>query len=665
MSRSIDQRIVEMQFDNAQFERGIEQSVNSLNNLDKTIDNLGRGNDSNVFDRLGNIFTGIDSKFGNTAAALTNAMSSQLSSAATQIEYRFSALQVAMVQIISNLTNQLYSFVNNAVHTVTSKIVQGGINRAMNIENAHFMLQGLIDDENEVQAIMQDAKDSVDGTAYAYDSAAKAASQFAATGMRSGKEMQTALKGITGIAATTNSAYDDISRIFTTVAGNGRLMGDQLLQLSSRGLNVAASLSKYFKDVSNGSVEASDKVSKSVKSLVKKYGSNEAAIRDMVSKGKISFDIFSEAMGTTFGEHAKKANETFTGALSNIGAALARTGEMFVAPLIEQNGVLVKLFNAIRVKVNEVNAALKPFATMVTDKAKKIIDDITKWVEDINLDSIVEKIKKVWEIAKVVYSGLSNIFKGLQTIINPITIAIRDVWRSLSIGSEVVLDAAKSFEEYTKALKLNYAEQSKLIASVKSVLSTIKKLIDFLIARFNELEPILSEIWRGLKLGITIIGQVISEIWKWITSIKGMDVSFASNSEKLKKWVDNLEEAVKEGHIVSKTFDKIKESLSRTFDGLGDKLSEIWEKIKDFFEKFKEALKVGFSKISFSGFLNALSQLAGGIAYFFANTVIPNIPKLGSMIISGIHKLGEELNNFIKSAGYRDLKAFLESFDAI
>ena len=51
--------------------------------------------------------------------------------------------------------------------------------------------------------------------------------------------------------------------------------------------------------------------------------------------------MFTEAMNDAFGDHAKKANETFTGAMSNVKAALARIGAEFVSPLVNQNGVLV------------------------------------------------------------------------------------------------------------------------------------------------------------------------------------------------------------------------------------------------------------------------------------------------------------------------------------
>ena len=69
----------------------------------------------------------------------------------------------------------------------------------------------------------------------------------------------------------TNSEYEAISPIFTTVAGQGKLMTTQLRQLESRGLNAAAVLAESM-------------------------GTTEAAVRDMVTKGQIDFNTFAEAM---------------------------------------------------------------------------------------------------------------------------------------------------------------------------------------------------------------------------------------------------------------------------------------------------------------------------------------------------------------------------------
>ena len=37
MSTTVDNKVVEMRFDNKQFEQGINQSINSLNNLKSTL----------------------------------------------------------------------------------------------------------------------------------------------------------------------------------------------------------------------------------------------------------------------------------------------------------------------------------------------------------------------------------------------------------------------------------------------------------------------------------------------------------------------------------------------------------------------------------------------------------------------------------------------------
>lgn len=323
MSQTVDNRIVEMRFDNKQFEAGAKQTMGTLGKLKEAL----------KLPETGKALEGLDK-------ASKSIKLDGISAGIEALERRFSTLGIVGMRVIENITDGLMNKVSAAVNFVSDVIVSGGIKRAMNIENAHFQLQALLKDEARVQAVMADAMESVDGTAYAYDEAAKAAAQFSTSGIQAGDDMLGALKGITGVAAMTNSSFEDISRIFTTVAGNGRLMGDQLLQLSGRGLNAASTLADYFREVRG------------------EAGMTEAAIREMVSGGKISFKDFSDAMTWAFGDSAKRANETFTGAMSNMKSALARIGAGFISPLVEQNGEIVKLFNALRIKINDVKSAL-------------------------------------------------------------------------------------------------------------------------------------------------------------------------------------------------------------------------------------------------------------------------------------------------------------------
>lgn len=335
--REIDERVVEMRFDNKQFESGVKQTLSTLDKLKMA---LNLPNSSKAMENLDR--------------AARNVNLDGIASGVAALEKRFSTMGIVGMRVIENLTDSFMNFASKGVNFVTDSIVSGGIKRAMNIENAHFSLQALLKDEAKVQAIMDNAMESVDGTAYAYDEAAKAAASFAASGVKAGDEMLGALKAIAGTAAMTNSDYQSMSMIFTTVAGQGRLMGDQLLQLSSRGMNAAATLADYLREVEG------------------QANITEAEVRDMVSDGEISFNRFAAAMQWAFGESAERANETFTGSLSNVKSALARIGAGFISPLVEQNGELIQLFNALRLKINDVKGAL------VFDEQKSAISGLTK-----------------------------------------------------------------------------------------------------------------------------------------------------------------------------------------------------------------------------------------------------------------------------------------------
>lgn len=371
MSKTVDERVVEMRFDNSQFESNVKTSMNTLERLKASM----------KFDKAAESLKGIDKaaknvKFDGLVASVSN------------IESRFSILGIAGKRAIENITDSMMNFAKKTTSFLTSGVINGGITRAMNLENAHFQLQGLLKDEQAVAAVMQNVNDAVDGTAYSLDAAAKVASQLAASGMRAGDQMFSSLRAVAGVAAMTNSSYEDIGRIFTQVAGQGRLMGQDLLQLSSRGMNAAATIGEYLHK-------------------------SEAEVRDMVSKGQISFEIFANAMDSAFGEHAKKANETFTGAMSNVKASLARIGAEFISPIIVQNGPLVQFFNTLRERINEVKSSIGPLADVFTTAVNRMLTKLTDFLSKLDMTKPFEKFKGLnskWDefSAKIKEAGVST-----------------------------------------------------------------------------------------------------------------------------------------------------------------------------------------------------------------------------------------------------------------
>ena len=371
MSKTVDERVVEMRFDNKDFESNVKTSMNTLERLKASM----------KFDKAAESLKDIDK-------AARSVSFESMATSVSNLENRFSILGIAGKRAIENITDSVMNFGKKTLSFLTSGITSGGLTRAMNLENAHFQLQGLLKDEQAVAAVMEDVNYAVDGTAYSLDAAAKVASQLAASGMRAGDAMKHSLRGVAGVAAMTNSSYEDIGRIFTQVAGQGRLMGQDLLQLSSRGMNAAATIADYLHIT-------------------------ESEVRDMVSKGQISFEIFSNAMDEAFGEHAKKANETFTGAMSNIKASLARIGAEFVSPLIVQNGPLVQLLNTIRERINEVKASIGPLAEVFTGFINESLTGLNKVLQKMDWSKPFEKFKGLnskWDefIGKVNEAGVST-----------------------------------------------------------------------------------------------------------------------------------------------------------------------------------------------------------------------------------------------------------------
>lgn len=362
MANTIDERVVVLKFDNGQFEDATKTSMTTLEKLKQSL-KMDKANDG----------------FANLSKSVKSFSLGGISTAIETINKRFSTMGIAGMTVISNLTTAAMGMAKKIVTAIPSQVIHGGWTRALNIENAKFQIEGL---GKTWEEFADDINYAVADTAYGLDAAAMACSQLAASGVEAGDDMKAALRGISGVAAMTNSSYEDISRVFTTVAGNGRVMGDQLLQLSSRGLNAAAKMADAFNE------------------LGWTAGATEQDIREMVKHGEIDFYSFATAMDYAFGEHAKEANKTFTGALSNVKAALSKIGaDVAEVQLFNLRNIL----NEVRIGFNAARYALQPFIIALNKVSIAASGPVVKGLQLINkaLEPFAERGKKLkadWDV---------------------------------------------------------------------------------------------------------------------------------------------------------------------------------------------------------------------------------------------------------------------------
>lgn len=412
---SIEDRIVRMRFDNDDFERRIGKTMSSLDRLKEKLQ-----------------FKDSSAGIKKMQAGFDSFTFTPLLKGIEAIEHRFSAVGIAGATLVQDLTRSAINAAKSLEQATIGQIKSGGWNRAMNIANAQFQIEGLGYSWSKVEkAVSYGVKD----TAYGLDAAASAASQLAASGVDFEKTIKTvngqdltqmhrSLRAISGVAAMTNSSYEDISRIFTKVAGNGRLMGDELLSLSSRGMNAAATLGKAL-------------------------GKTEAEIRDMVSKGKIDFKTFADAMDDAFGDHAKEANKTFTGSLSNMKAALSRIGAIFATPVIDKTNTffiaLTERIDEVKKKLSDIDEKNPGFATHFAEAWQAGVTMFSKLVKAIDLswfDKLVEKADSACVKIKGLFDALTSMIKDDVKEETKEVNAVNDATKSLVVSAEEA-EAAK------------------------------------------------------------------------------------------------------------------------------------------------------------------------------------------------------------------------------
>lgn len=401
MSDVIDTTVVKLGFDNKEFINNVNLSIMAVDAL----------KDSLTFD---------SKSFDSLSKAANNIDLSTISSGVEALSERFSTFGIVGMTAIQRITNAVIDLGGKFAGLLAKpwkQILTGGWSRASNIGQAKFQLEGLFGKTEEgiaklnmtmmatgeqVAQLAQQAQGysedmivamnaadyAVADTAYGLDSAAKAASVLATSGVdvlhfsedlkdangQMRTEMQVALRSISGVAAMANTSYDEIAHVFERISGNSRVMAIDLQSLSARGLNAAATLRDYLNEIG---VTAN---------------ATEKDIRDMVSNGEIDFMTFAKAMDSAYGDHAKDANNTFSGAFSNMKFALSKIGADFITPIRNK---MVPLFNDIRISINQVRKALnfkmkfpgleeeislvELFTRIITNLTAKAHDLFTMW----------------------------------------------------------------------------------------------------------------------------------------------------------------------------------------------------------------------------------------------------------------------------------------------
>lgn len=607
MSNEVDKRIIEMEFKNDQFEKEAAKTLQTLQEL-KT--------------KLNNNFSTKGAEELNKAIKSVDV--SPIAQGIETVQLKFSALQIAGKRVIENIVDAAMSAVSKITSKLTGVINQikvGGANRAQNIENAKFMLSGL---GIEWKDIVDDINYGVQDTAYGLDAAAKVASQLVASNVSLGKDMQASLRGVSGVAAMTNSTYEEIGHIFTSVAGQGKLMTMQLQQFSLRGLNVAADLAKAM-------------------------NTTEAAIREMVTKGQIDFMTFARAMDELYGEHAKEANNTFNGALSNTKAALSRLGADIQSQKFESFRIILL---EVTKQLKELKKAFKPAEDAIISMMEAVGKLVANFVKSINIKAIVDKItpaiKKVADYVR----------------------DFADAWRALR-EEKTPFD---NIADYVKKLRGGMEDTKEATDEVVDSLEKLAKASDDDLKRYSQNAW---DIWNWGKYGngqdrVNALGDDYELTQAYVDKM----IELGWDEAKMTEYLTEQREKMAKQQARAETVNRLKNTVSKVltiFTNLRTVLHNITGSIVNILGATFSGLSEAISGKG-SGFLDALIFLTGKLSDFTTKIAItkeraekikPVAKAIGDVIVAigkGIYTCIKYLIQFLEAAGKNKVgKAIFEA----
>ena len=546
---SVDKRVVQMDFQNAQFQKGVSETLGSLKSLTEEINNT------------------------------TGAKLDGLTSSVDNVSSKFSGLNVIAGTALAKLTSEAMDAGLNIAKSLWDPIVEGGKKRALNIEQAKFQFKAL---GMDVDATMKSASNAVSGTAYSLDEAAKMASIFGTSGVSAGGEMEEALKAVAGTAAMSGAQFMEVGDIFADVYGKGKAQAEDFNRLAARGVG--------GKDV-----------------VAKFLGITQEEVGELAAKGQISAKQFSDAFSQAFGASAQKANETYTGSLSNMHAALARVGELFYtkkfAAQIPVNNQLAATIGAIKnalVPVSELYGRFVGYKADSMVAGLKVVENVVNALRDPFHDII---------------TSLSNVDKAVKAVLAPIKDAIVDTF----FGGDMDF------------------KNSPIIKGIHSFTGLLVKLSEKLIIS-GETQEKVGKITKGILAPFKAFGTVVSDIAKvigggFVTGFKMISQMFTAAAKGIEPLKKNLE--------------PVRENLSK----LGDTLSKSIAPVKEFFQNLSFDISGPLANVvEFKdAIVDFFKSLGEGSDEKFANMLIKITEGVNDLASAPIAKITEWINNLINS----------------
>lgn len=556
MSTSIDNRVVEMRFDNKQFENGVSTTMSTLEKLKESLK-----------------FKGATEGFENIAKASGNVDMSGMEKSIETVKTKFSALEVVAVTALANITN---SAVNAGVQLVKSlsvdNIAAGWSKYDQKTGSVQTIMNSTGKSIEEVNGYLDRLMWFSDETSYSFTDMTAALAQMTSAG----GDIDKLIPMITGIANATAFAGKGAAEFGRTIYNLSQSYSAGFLQaIDMKSLNLAGTSSKQLKETF---IEVGESLGKIEKGAVT-IENFDASLKDMWAD--------TEVMEIALGKFSALSEAAYTAVEKG---DYDTASEAIEALADDYDDLSVKAFRAAQ-EAKSFKEAIESVKDAVSsgwletfelifgnyEEAKRLWTDLANTLWDVFAAGGEERneMLSLWKELggrDSFVNAFWNILNNLVNIMNAVKSAFRSVFPKKT--AEQWLDITQKVEKFTEKILLSEEQLSKF-EHVLTVIFSVFKTIG------SKIGNILKSIWSiGKNLFAKIkSGEIINDISKLFNTIKTAVTNFFTN------FIKNLQEFPI----------KIKDAFKKGFDSL--KSNDIFNAGYNAVKGFVDGVAAGIKKV--------------------------------------------------------------------
>ena len=639
MSREVDQRVVEMQFNNAQFERNTKQSLSTIEKLKAAL----------KFDDVGDSFSGI-------TKAAKNVNLEPVSDGANEVYYRFKALDVVAGTVLSNITAKAMTLGWTLTKALTIDPMKTGLAEYETQINSVQTILANTQKEGtnlaQVNAALDELNRYADMTIYNFTEMTRNIGTFTAAGVKLDTSVQ-AIKGIANVAAISGTNAEQASRAMyqlsqALASGKVRLMDWVSIETAGMGGQVFQDALKETARVHGVAIDEMIAKEGTFRETLQ-YGWLTASIMTE-TLAKFTGDLSEEelrAIGYTeeqidaiikMGETANNAAtkvKTFTQLIDTLKEAVqsgwTQSWEYIIGDFEEAKELWTEISNRLQTVISQsaearnvllqggLQSGLNQFIDQgITDYSDLLTDMLTKVgkasgaITDEEIESaggLAKTLKSGWLNAEMLESSLLQVVKEASDLsklsdeqLESMGLSrekVNDILKQFTELEEKVQDGTISIDEFIEKMNRPSGREN-LIQSLFNVMDSFGKLMGTIKGAFDEVFP-------------PMTAETLYKITESIRDLTSNLIISDDTTDKLRRTFKGLFSIAKIGVNIITTLARAIGNTVRATGNLGviqgaaSQFLEITSAIGDFLSMVEEATR-GITKIG-GGFEAAASKV--------------------------------------------------------